>query len=227
MIYQNQHNVRKGLRCLVAFAGAITVTLVFCLLAPLLGGKGPGAVPEVIKPIQLTPFIQELNKVEKKIVEPRKIIHLPEPQKSPVKSVRKLDDIKIALQPLNLEVPQLEVATLSVPLPSPTMSAASGFGLGVHQLTDVDTPPKLRRYTPPQYPAKAKGQGVTGNVVVRCVVSANGTVQDAEIMEATPAGYFEKASLKTVKTWTFTPAVFNGENVACYVDIPLSFTLNN
>lgn len=227
MTPQNKNNIRGGVRYLVAFAGAIFVTLVFCLLAPVLGGKGAGAGPDPIRPIQLTSFTQEQAKVEKKRVEPKKDIHLPAPQKNLVRSVMKLDQMKIALQPLMLEVPQLEVATLSAPLPSPVAEVTAGLGDSIRQLTDVDTPPRLRRYTSPQYPAKAKGQGITGNVVVRCVVSANGTVQDAQIMEATPAGYFENVSLKTVKTWTFSPATFKGEKVACYVDIPLSFTLND
>lgn len=222
----NSHNVFNGVRYLVALIGAIVVTLAFCLLAPVLGGKGVSTLPEPIRPVQFTTWSQEKEIVAKKTVQPRKDIELPVPQKNPAKTVEKVDKIKIALQPLMLEMPQMEVATLAVPVPSPVKNVLSGVGHEAHQLAEVDTPPKLQHYTPPQYPAKAKGQGVTGRVVVRCVVLANGTVQDAHIIEAVPAGYFEKVSLKTVKTWKFTPATFKGEKVACYVDIPLSFTLN-
>ncbi len=93
-------------------------------------------------------------------------------------------------------------------------------------MATVDVQPRLRQYRPPLYPPRARGQGVEGKVVVRCVVTAGGRVKEEKIIQANPAGYFEQAALKAVKKWTFVPATLNGEKVPVYVDIPLSFTLD-
>ena len=225
MVSVKKSNRIGKVRLFLAGIGAICVTVASCLLASMLGGRAHD-LPEAIRPVQLSALTYNIEKVEKKPVEPPKKILLPTPQKVPKKAIKKIEKIDIVLKPLQLNLAKMEVATLTVPAPPESHTVTAGMGDGIYELGSVDTMPSLKHYSPPIYPAKAKGQGIEGKVVIRCLLSPGGKVLSATIIEATPAGYFEKVSLKTVKKWTFTPAKLQGENVSVYVDIPLSYTLD-
>ena len=64
--------------------------------------------------------------------------------------------------------------------------------LGTHRLEPV----KRAR---PAYPAKARRAGVAGYALMEFTISANGTIEDPQIVEAYPAGFFEEHSLLAVK----------------------------
>lgn len=102
---------------------------------------------------------------------------------------------------------------------------AGGFGDGIFDLSAVDSPPKVQKYVPPVYPAKAKGKHIEGTVVIRCIVTAAGKVKDLQVISSEPKGYFEAAALKAVKEWTFIAAQLHGEKVPVYVDVPITFSL--
>ena len=143
-----------------------------------------------------------------------------------------MEPVDVQLNPLKIESAPLKAATLPAYLPDalePAKTKAletNPAAAGIYQVASIDIPPRIKRYYPPLYPPRAKGQGVEGKVVVRCVVSASGRVRDVKIIQAEPAGYFEKTALKSVAKWTFVPAKFKGKKVAVYVDIPLSFSLD-
>jgi protein TonB len=61
----------------------------------------------------------------------------------------------------------------------------------------------------PHYPKAALDAGVEGSVTVEVTIDADGRVQDAAIVKAEPAGWFEEEALRYVKTWTFPPSGAN------------------
>lgn len=211
---------------------AMGVTLVFCMMAPLMSRTSGPQVQEILDPVRIFPLPEPMKILEKQIIIPKKIVPIsgsPRKEKVKKKAVRPEN---IQLMPLEMESVPLMAATLPTPLPAApdpvlttTMTTDPG-GADVFQVASVDVQPRLKRYRPPLYPPRARGQGVEGKLVVRCVVSAGGKVKDAKIIKVEPRGYFEQAALKAVKKWTFVPAKLNGEKVPVYVDIPLSFTLD-
>jgi protein TonB len=58
----------------------------------------------------------------------------------------------------------------------------------------------------PDYPRGAERRGVEGSVTIRYTVAADGTVTEAEVVQATPEGVFDRAALNAVESWRYEPA---------------------
>jgi periplasmic protein TonB len=65
----------------------------------------------------------------------------------------------------------------------------------------------------PHYPKAALEAGVEGSVTVEVTIDANGSVSNASVVKAEPAGWFEEEALRYVKTWTFPPSAANGRRI--------------
>jgi TonB family protein len=72
---------------------------------------------------------------------------------------------------------------------------------------------KRTRFVPPVYPRQALEDEIEGTVRVRITVDVDGRVKSAEVIESTPAGVFDAATLAAVKRWRFKPAEENGRAV--------------
>lgn len=73
-----------------------------------------------------------------------------------------------------------------------------------------ETAAVLVRRVEPWYPADARRSRRTGWVDVRFVVSADGSVTRASVVDADPKNVFDRAALSAVERWQFTPATRNG-----------------
>jgi protein TonB len=101
--------------------------------------------------------------------------------------------------------------------------AATASAATEYSASDVDSPPKIIRQMPVQYPAQAKKNGITGKVIVRCLVGVDGKADKLEIVESDPEGIFEDSALSTLKYWQFRPGIKGGELVATWVKVPFKF----
>lgn len=211
------------LRLIASLGAAMTMTVLIFFTAPLLIGNKTTSLKDIISPVEILPITLPNEHKKKQKVIPKKVLQLPKKVQQTKSKPQKIKKIDITLNPLQVELPNLKAANLPVNMPTPQKVISTGFSNSIFDLAAVDTAPKLKRYIPPQYPAKAKGRNISGKVMVRCVVTAGGRVKDVKIISADPAGYFEKSALKAVKKWTFIPAKLKGEKVPVYVDIPLSF----
>ena len=77
---------------------------------------------------------------------------------------------------------------------------------------ETDVTPLVR--INPRYPQRALRARIEGRVVVELTIEADGTVSDPRIVEADPPGMFERAVLRTVRSWNFAPKMVNGKAVA-------------
>ena len=62
----------------------------------------------------------------------------------------------------------------------------------------------------PEYPKKAFKRCVEGHVVVRFVITTEGTTKDIQVVSSRPERTFEKAAVAAVEKWRFEPRVING-----------------
>jgi protein TonB len=76
---------------------------------------------------------------------------------------------------------------------------------------------------PIKFPAQAKRDGITGKVVVRCLIGTDGKADKMEVVESEPAGIFDESALSTLKYWQFRPGIKQGEMVATWVKVPFKF----
>ena len=58
----------------------------------------------------------------------------------------------------------------------------------------------------PEYPADARSQKVEGCAIVRYVAHPDGSTGSVAVLDAQPAGRFEKAAILAVNHWQYAPA---------------------
>jgi protein TonB len=79
-------------------------------------------------------------------------------------------------------------------------------------LSDLDAgEPSLQ--IPPVYPPRAKRMGIEGEVTVEFTITADGSVEDAKIVEADPSRVFDRAVLRAIRRWKFAPRIVNGRAI--------------
>jgi len=101
--------------------------------------------------------------------------------------------------------------------------ATTAMAESEYDASDVDKLPKIVRSTPIKYPSQAKKDGITGMVMIRCLIGTDGKVSKMEVVESKPAGVFDESALSTIKYWQFRPGIRKGEMVATWVKVPIKF----
>lgn len=96
---------------------------------------------------------------------------------------------------------------------------------GPWSLGEVDRGPSLRARAEPVYPYRARQREIEGRVELEFVVSGDGHVREARVVNAQPEGVFEDAALRAVRRWRFAPGRRNGEAVPVRVRVNLRFEL--
>jgi bla regulator protein BlaR1 len=86
------------------------------------------------------------------------------------------------------------------------------------------TLPKLIRETKPQYTPRAMQEKVQGEVLMECVVKADGTVGDIKILKSLHPE-LDQAALDAAAKWVFEPGTRNGKPATVAVNVTMAFTL--
>jgi len=98
----------------------------------------------------------------------------------------------------------------------------------------AELPLELPRYNaaylsnpPPAYPLAARRRGIEGTVLVRAEVAAGGECLRAELKKSSGAEVLDQAALEAVKKWRFVPAKRGNQAVIAWVEVPITFKLEN
>ena len=73
----------------------------------------------------------------------------------------------------------------------------------------------------PEYPRGAERRGIEGYAVVEYTVSADGTVENPTVVEASPEGVFDRAVLRAIEGWSYAPAAAATDGVQQRFDFNL------
>jgi TonB family protein len=84
-------------------------------------------------------------------------------------------------------------------------------------------PAKLISSMPPIYPALAKNQHVSGNVLVDALIDANGRVTTMKVVSGPTL--LHQAAMDALKQWRYQPASLDGKPVAMHLTVTLQFRL--
>ena len=84
----------------------------------------------------------------------------------------------------------------------------------------------MRTLPPPRYPKAAYEQGISGEVLLRVSVRADGSVSDVVVEQSRPAGVFDEVSVAAARQWHFNPEMKDGRPVAGQVRVPVNFALD-
>ncbi len=116
--------------------------------------------------------------------------------------------------PGDLVLPDLK----SVPLSYANLPNAFGE-------SQLDAPLTALVRVPPVYPLQARRRGVEGWVKVILTVNENGFVEDVTVLDADPAGVFERSVEACVMNWRFEPGTVDGAPVRARVETTIEFHL--
>lgn len=113
------------------------------------------------------------------------------------------------------------MAPVSGPAEAPPAQMASlDAGIPVVGMPDFLSPPR-----PPAYPRRARQRGYEGTVVVHALVTMPGPPHTAKVVQSSGYPSLDDAALDAVRTWSFRPALRNGQAVAAWVQVPVNFQL--
>lgn len=77
----------------------------------------------------------------------------------------------------------------------------------------------------PTYPAMAARAGISGVVVVECIIGSDGTIRDPRVVRSSFAA-FNQPALDAVSQWRFAPGTLHGRAVDTYFELTVTFTLH-
>lgn len=77
----------------------------------------------------------------------------------------------------------------------------------------------------PEYPEVAFDRGWEGRVVLRILVSANGSPIEINVKQSSGKKVLDDAAQRTVKRWKFAPATRGSTPIEGWVDVPIDFKL--
>jgi len=77
----------------------------------------------------------------------------------------------------------------------------------------------------PSYPFEMRAKGVSGQVLVRAIISAEGVPVHVEVISTTLDSFGDSA-VKAIRQWYFEPARVDGISVAQSIVIPVRFELD-
>ncbi len=80
----------------------------------------------------------------------------------------------------------------------------------------------------PEYPALARSAQVEGLVILEAVVGADGSVQEVTVLRSAGfAGILDRAAIKSVRQWKYSPLLLNGQPTPFVLTVTLSFSRLN
>lgn len=101
-----------------------------------------------------------------------------------------------------------------------------GFGGGAYRPGSGIELPRLLREVKPAYTADAMRAKVQGTAVLDCVVTAEGTVGECQVVRSLDSSFgLDQKAVEAAKQWRFAPGKRLGQPVPVLVTIELTFTL--
>ncbi len=83
--------------------------------------------------------------------------------------------------------------------------------------------PLYRENPPPKYPRLARRRNLEGVVLLSVLVDEFGKVRECEVANSSGHNVLDKAALKAVRCWRFTPGTVGGKPQEMWVKVPIRF----
>ena len=175
-------------------------------------------------------FLDFTRIIEKPIPPPEKIEDIepppeeedPPPPEMPAPEIDRPQQMDVDLSTPEIDIPMSMAG-------EPYLGEFSGSGdssaLGRPGKPNIDSNvvPSLR--IPPTYPKRALRSGIEGVVTVEFTITIDGSVKDAEIIEAKPPNIFDKSVLRAISKWKFNPDMVDGKPIEKRARQDVKFTL--
>lgn len=174
--------------------------------------------PEVVKP-KIPPIVPKSEPVKPQPQpirqEPRQPVVkqqvIPEPQVEPAP-----EPVKQAVNPVPEAVKPAPEPVKPAPAPSPAKN---------EPVTEAKGYAGYLNNPAPEYPEAALERGWEGQVLLRVKVQPSGKPSEVSVKTGSGRKALDDAAVRTVKRWTFSPALRGTTPVEGWVDVPIVFQL--
>jgi len=106
-----------------------------------------------------------------------------------------------------------------------TTPEVSGVSYDINDVDQKPVPLNMMAH-PPEYPLVFKRKGINGSAIINFIVTAKGDATEVQVVAATQPEFGEAAKA-AVERWRYKPAKKNGVAVACWMQIPIEFNLED
>lgn len=87
--------------------------------------------------------------------------------------------------------------------------------------------PAYQHNRQPEYPPMARRRGYSGTVMLKVLVDAQGRVADLTVEQSSGHRILDRAALKAVRQWLFSPAIEDAIPISMWVSVPITFRLQD
>lgn len=108
--------------------------------------------------------------------------------------------------------------------PATTLAITAPSEAKVYDVLEVDHAPVVTAQPSPTYPRSLRVANIEGSATLAFTVNAAGTVEDAEVTNATEPA-FGASALAAVRQWKFRPGRKEGRNVNTRMTVPMRFQI--
>ena len=182
---------------------------------------------ELLEPVKVP------SKVEISIIKPQpKPVAPPPPVAQPKPPVQKVVPLKpqkpkVKPKPVEqiVESPPIAEPTTVSEAPGPVSPIASPAPV-VEKVTQPRVGAGYLKNPPPVYPDVAMDRGWQGKVLMKVHVKPNGKPDSVSVIKSSGKKVLDDEAVRTVKKWTFEPALRGSTPIAGWVTVPISFKLS-
>lgn len=133
-------------------------------------------------------------------------------------------------QPVMRQVRQQPVVRRTRPIMQPTRPVrqpvrSQRTAPPVHRGMVREAAPLYKTNPPPEYPRMARRRGLQGVVTIEAKVNSRGTVDELRLFSSSGHRVLDKAALRAVRAWRFSPGTVGGRAQSMWVKVPVRFTL--
>lgn len=200
--------------------------------APAIKQKSPATQPKTVS------VRHPLKKTSRKITTSKKQLHKMRIEKKPqVKLARKKTEKKLETQTKLNKLTEKSTTT-----PHDTNTQSNTPALNTTAKTDAPViplpvlpppvvPPKSHanhlHNAAPVYPRTSKRLGEQGEVILRLLVLADGSVDQLSVKQSSQHPRLDKAALRAVRKWRYVPATQAGKKIQFWHEQSIVFSLRN
>jgi protein TonB len=94
---------------------------------------------------------------------------------------------------------------------------------GPLRITSGVRPPTKLRHVQPEYPDLARRAGLSGNVLVECLIDATGAITEVRVVSGSPL--LAPAAAAAVRQWRYSPTLLGGVPVPVLLTVTVRFDL--
>ncbi|MEN6585883.1 MAG: energy transducer TonB [Sulfuricella sp.] len=161
--------------------------------------------------------------------QPKIVPHTPEPPKpEPRPKIQRQANPAPRLPLPQQAEPALEQVAVTTPVaPTPPAPEAPAKSVPEPALEAPRFHAAYLNNPPPAYPMAARRRGIEGRVLVRAEVQTDGSCSRVELKTSSGSDSLDQAALEAVRKWRFIPARKGSQLLTAWVEVPITFKLEN